>query len=130
MTQPSSKATVWAGYVISAIPVVGLFLSAAAKFSGVAPVMGGFTRRFGYPAAVITPIGVVEVACTLLYIIPQTSVLGAILVVGYLGGAIATHVRVEDYAGIAPPLALGVFAWLGLYLRDPRLRGLIPLRKG
>jgi hypothetical protein len=74
------------------------------------------------------PIGVTEIACALLLAIPRTSVLGAVLVTGYLGGAVATHVRAMQPAFIAPAI-LGALAWLGLYLRDPRLRALLPLKR-
>jgi hypothetical protein len=84
--------------------------------------------HFGYPDHLIRYIGVLEVACTIVYLIPRTAVLGAILVTGYLGGATATNVRVEDPSFIGPVLA-GVFAWAGLYLRDGRLSALTPLRR-
>jgi hypothetical protein len=71
-------------------------------------------------------LGIVEIACTVVYAIPQTAVLGAILLTGYLGGAIATHVRLEE--GFLPPVILGVLVWLGIYLRDARLRALLPFR--
>jgi DoxX-like family len=73
-------------------------------------------------------LGIVEIACAAVYVIPQTAVLGAILMTGYLGGAIATHVRVGQF-GVIPQISLGVPVWLGLYLRDPRLRGLVPIRR-
>jgi hypothetical protein len=73
------------------------------------------------------PLGAIEICCALLYAIPRTAVLGAVLLTGYLGGAIATHVRVGDPSFVTP-LVLGMIAWAGLYLRDPRLRALLPLR--
>jgi hypothetical protein len=87
------------------------------------------TIQLGYPESVILGLGIVLLACSVLYLIPPTSVLGAILLTGYLGGAVATHVRVED--GLFPvffPVILGALLWAGLVLRDPRLRALIPLR--
>jgi hypothetical protein len=90
----------------------------------VVEMMGG---KFGYPAGTLIVLGVVELACALLYVMPRTSVLGAILMTGYLGGAVATHVRVGD--AFAAPLVLGVIAWGGLFLRDERIRALLPLRK-
>jgi hypothetical protein len=104
-----------------------LLTSAAFKLVGGAQMEKDWTR-FGYPLGTLAPIGVAEVACALLYALPPTSVLGAVLVTGYLGGAVATHVRVLDPAFPAPVL-LGVLAWLGLFLRDPRLRALLPLRR-
>jgi len=90
------------------------------------PVAMEGTTRLGYPASVIQPIGIVALACVLLYAIPRTSILGAILLTWYLGGATATQVRVQD-AWFILPAVLGVLIWAGLYLRDERLRGLIPL---
>ncbi len=82
--------------------------------------------RLGYDDNIAFALGIVEIACTVAYLIPQTSVLGAILLTGYLGGAVATHVRIGDQ--FIPPIAFGVLVWLGLYLRDARLRALLPLR--
>jgi hypothetical protein len=90
------------------------------------PVIEAFTGTFGYPASTLVPIGILEIACVALYAFPPTAVLGAVMVTGYLGGAIATHVRVGDpFVG---PLVLGILAWAGLYLREPRLRALLPRR--
>ena len=86
------------------------------------------TAQFGYPSGLIVPIGVVELACVVLYVIPRTAVLGAVLLTGYLGGAIATHVRLSD-PSFAGPLIFGIMVWAGLYLREPRLRALLPLRR-
>ncbi|HEY5907559.1 MAG TPA: DoxX family protein [Vicinamibacteria bacterium] len=117
--------TLWAGRILSAVPALLMLMSAVMKLMQLPPVIEGFVGKFGYPQSAIVPIGVVELLCVVLYAIPRTSVLGAILVTGYLGGAIATHVRVGDV--FLPPLVLGVVAWAGLYLRDERLRRLIPL---
>jgi len=88
------------------------------------------TVKLGYSATTIVPLGIVLLTCTVLYVIPRTSVLGAILLTGYLGGAVATHVRVGDplFSHVLFPVYLGVMIWLGLYLRDNRLRALMPLR--
>jgi len=83
--------------------------------------------RLGYPASVILPIGIAELICLILFIVPRTSILGAILLTGYLGGATATQVRLED-PWFFFPIAIGILAWGGLFLRDARLRPLIPLR--
>ena len=123
---PVSKAALWAGRIISAIPVLMMLMSATMKFARPAPVVEGF-HKFGYPDHLIITLGILELACTILYLIPPTAVLGAILVTGYLGGATATHVRVEDPAFIGAVLC-GVMIWLGLFLRDRRVRELIPLR--
>ena len=90
-----------------------------------APVVQGFAH-FGYPESLALSIGILELACTVVYVIPRTSVLGAILLTGYLGGATATHVRIGDPFFV--PVGLGVLVWGGLFLRDDRLRALIPLR--
>jgi hypothetical protein len=84
------------------------------------------TVRLGYPVNTIQPIGVIALVCALLYAIPRTSILGAILLTGYLGGATATQVRVQD-AWFIFPAVLGILIWAGVYLRDERLRRLIPL---
>lgn len=94
-----------------------------------APVVEA-TVRLGYPESVIVPLGFVLLVCTVLYLIPLTSVLGAILLTGYLGGAVATHVRAgEGLFSLVFPIIFGVLIWLGLYLRDDRLRALVPLRR-
>ena len=84
------------------------------------------TVRLGYPASTVQPIGVIGLVCVLLHAIPRTSILGAILLTGYFGGATATQVRVQDAWYFFPPV-LGALIWVGLYLRDERLRTLIPL---
>ena len=125
----ASKAMLWTGYVVSALPVLGLIASAAMKFAKPGFVVEGMAKH-GYPEEIIVGLGVVELACTLLYIIPQTCVLGAILLTGYLGGETATHVRVGEFSqAIFGPVMFGVLVWLGLLLRDPRLRALLPLRR-
>ncbi len=91
-----------------------------------APLVKSFVEEFGYPQSVIIGIGIAEIASTLLYAIPQTAVLGAILMTGFLGGATATHVRVGQ--PFFAPIIVGVVVWLGLYLRDERLRAMLPLR--
>ena len=82
--------------------------------------------HLGLPESLTIPLAVLEIACVLVYLIPATSVLGAILLTGYMGGAICTHLRVGD--PFVVQIAVGVLVWLALYLRDPRLRALIPLR--
>lgn len=111
---------------LSAPPVLMLAMSAVMKFMRPPQVVDAFVGHFGYPIGTLTVLGLVELSCALLYAIPQTAALGAVLVTGYLGGAIATHVRVGEAFVI--PLALGLMAWAGLYLREPRLRALLPLR--
>ena len=124
-TTPVSKAALWTGWVLSALVVAMLLFSGVMKLAKPAAVVDEF-KRLGWPESVILGLGILEIACAVVYAIPQTAVLGAILLTGYLGGAIATHVRIADpYYG---PVIGGVLVWLGLYLRDPRVRALVPLR--
>lgn len=127
-TQPTTgnKAMLWAGYILSALPVLLLVMSGVMKLSGSEQAIKGF-EQFGYKSSVAAPLGIVELISTALYVIPQTAVLGAILLTGYLGGATATHLRVGE-AFIAPVL-VGVVIWLGLFLRDRRIREIVPWRK-
>jgi uncharacterized membrane protein YphA (DoxX/SURF4 family) len=117
----------WPGRIVSAIPVAMLLMSGTFKIVG-GDQMARDWATFGYPAGALVPVGVTELVCALLFAIPRTSVLGAVLVTGYLGGAVATHVRMAQASFVAPAI-LGAMAWLGLYLRDPRLRALLPLRR-
>jgi hypothetical protein len=122
---PVSKKMLWAGYIISALPVLLLLFSGAMKLAKPEPVLEGFAQ-LGYPESLALGLGIVEIACTIIYVIPRTCILGAILLTGYLGGATATHVRVGD--PFFAPIILGVLVWGGLWLRDVRLRALVPLR--
>lgn len=115
-----------AGRIISGFAALFLLVDGAARTVRFAPYVEGQVQ-YGYPAHLATPIGIVLVACTLLYLIPRTALLGAILLTGYLGGATATHVRVED-PNFLFAATIGVLVWAGLYLREPRLRALVPLR--
>ena len=119
----------WVGLIISGLPARFLLLDAIGKLIRPPAVVDG-TVELGYPENVIVPLGIVLLISTFLYIIPRTSVLGAILLTGYLGGAVATHVRVGNpvFTHMLFPVYLGVLIWLGLYLRDMRLRELVPLR--
>ena len=128
-TAPVSRKRLWVGRILSALPSLFLLVDGAAKLVKPAPVVEG-TVKLGYPETVIVPLGIILLTCTILYVIPRTSVLGAILLTGYLGGAVATHVRVGDplFTHVLFPVYLGVLIWGGLYLRDDRLRVLIPLR--
>jgi hypothetical protein len=123
---PSRKA-VWSGYAMSALPAAALAASGVMKLMKPAALVQGFIQ-FGFHETSIVPIGLIELACTVLYLIPRTSVLGAILVTGYFGGAIATTYRAGQ--GWLPTLVLGILVWGGLFMRDSRIRALIPLRRG
>ena len=119
-----SNGTRWAGRIISGLPALFLLVDGGMKLVKPAFVVEA-TVQLGYPESVIIPIGVVLIVCTILYLIPKTSVLGAILLIGYLGGAVATHVRTgESLFSIVFPVIFGVLLWLGLYLRNPKLRAL------
>ena len=124
LARPSKK-VIWIGRILSALVVLLMAFSAVGKLFKPAAVIEGF-QKLGYPDHAILPIGITELICAILYVIPQTSVLGAILVTAYLGGATATHVRVGE--PFFSPVIFGMVAWLGLFLRDLRLRALLPLR--
>jgi hypothetical protein len=117
----------WTGRVLSALPVLMLALSGVMKIAHNPQAVEGFTGKYGWQLPLLTAIGVVELLCAIIYAIPQTAVLGAVLVAGYLGGATATEMRIGGLWFM--PALLGVFAWGGLFLRDPRLRALLPLRR-
>jgi len=121
-----SKKQLWAGRIISALPVLLLLFSGVIKLVKPASLVERFAH-FGYPEKLIVGIGLTEVACTVMYMILATSVLGAILLTGYLGGATATNLRIGDPLFFVPAV-LGVFLWGGLFFRDGRLRAPIPLR--
>lgn len=122
------KKNVWAGRILTWLPALFLLLDGVAKPFKPLPVVEG-TVKLGYAESTIIPIGIVLIICTVLYLIPRTAVLGAILLTGYLGGAVATHVRAGDGAfGVVFAIAFGALVWLGIYLRDERLRELVPFR--
>ena len=121
----TSTGILWTSYVLSAIPVAMMIFSAVLKFFP-SVVADGF-NQLGWPVGLAPILGVIELACVIVYLYPRTAVLGAILIAGYLGGATATHVRVGDDFFFAPFL-LGVLAWLGLWLQEPRLKALLPFR--
>jgi DoxX-like family len=124
-----SKRSLWAGRILSGLVVAFLLFDASLKVIKAVPAVQG-TVRLGYPESVLVGLGLVLLASTVLYAIPQTSVLGAILLTGYLGGAVATNVRVGNplFGYVLFPVYVGILAWLGLYLRDYRLRTLVPFR--
>ena len=114
------------GLVMSGLPALFLLVDGVMKLFKPAVVVDT-TVQLGFPEPVILPLGVVLLACTVLYLVPQTAVLGAILLTGYLGGAVATHVRVGEGAfPILFPVIIGALLWGGLVLRDPRLAALLP----
>ena len=127
----SSKA-LWTGRILSGLVV--LFLLVDAGFKLIKPLPAPAVQAFGqlgYPVGLAAGIGILLLACVALYAVPRTSVLGAILLTGYLGGAVASHVRVGDpwFSHALFPVYIGLLVWGGLYLRDERVRALIPLRQ-
>ena len=122
-----NKALTWTGHVISGLVCLMLMFSASMKLMNSKEVTDQFVDKLGYPADLTFAIGIVEISCVILYLIPQTAVLGAVLLTGYLGGAVATHVRIQD--NFLAPVIGGVLVWLGLYLRDSRIRALLPFRR-
>ena len=124
--RPTKTWMVWGGRVLTALPVLMMTMSAAMKLSHAPMMAEKFTRTMGYPESTLVGIGLIELFSVVLYAIPRTAILGAIVLTGYLGGAVATHVRIGE--PFAVPLLLGILAWAGLYLRDERVRALLPLR--
>ena len=128
-TESSSSASLWGGRLMSGLAVAFLVFDAAMKFTRIAPVVEA-SGQLGIPLAVNPAIGILLLAFLALYVIPRTAVLGAILLTGYLGGAVALHVRVGNplLSHVLFPIYVGALIWGGLFLRDVRLRALIPLR--
>jgi hypothetical protein len=126
---PLSNARLWTGRVISSLVVLFLAFDAIAKFFKPAPVVEGFAR-LGFPVDLSVAIGTILLACTILYVVPRTAILGAVLLTGYLGGAVASQLRVgEPLLGyVLFPVYCGILLWLGLFLREDRLREFIGLR--
>ncbi len=127
-TAPLSTKAIWAGRIISGLMALFMLVDAVMKFIKPPVVVEG-TVKLGYPESAIFGLGVVLLISTILYMVPRTAVLGAILLTGYLGGAVATHVRVSDTTfTILFPVIFGALIWGGLFLRDARLRTLLPWR--
>lgn len=123
-----SKRTRWAGIIVSAVAVLFMIFDGATKVMKAKQVIEA-TARIGFPENTIVGIGSTLLICTALYVIPRTSVLGAILLTAYLGGATAANVRAGSPAfNTSFPIIFGILVWLGLFLRESRLRALIPLR--
>jgi len=120
----------WAGIILSALPVLFVLFDGAIHLMVIPPVVQAFTQ-LGYPVSTSRALGVIELVCIVLYLIPRTSVLGAILLTGYLGGAVATNLRVGSplFSNTLFPVYVGILAWGGRFLRDERVRTLIPVRR-
>ncbi len=124
----SSRKTLWAGRILFVVPVLFLLFDGVIHLMMIPPVVEAFSR-LGYPVSLAFGIGILELACLALYVIPRTAILGGILLTGYLGGAVSTNLRAG--AGAFPvifPVIIGVLLWGALFLRDARVRELIPLR--
>ena len=123
-----SRTARYAGWAMTAFAALFLAFDASMKLLQV-PMAVSTTTELGYPASVIFKLGVLQLICLILYLVPRTAVLGALLWTGYLGGAIATHVRVQNplFSHVLFPIYVALLLWGGLWLRYPRLRSLIPL---
>jgi hypothetical protein len=118
----------WTGRVVSLWPVFVVLSSATWKLTRNPWYVAEF-GRIGWPVSALTLLACLQLGCIVLFVIPQTAILGAILLTGYLGGAIASYVRIGDAYPILVPLSTSIIAWLGIYLRDERLRALVPFRR-
>jgi hypothetical protein len=124
------KWMLWAGWGLSGLMIAFMLFDGLSKLALERHVVAA-TTQIGYPVDVIRPLGVIGLACTLLYAIPRTSILGAVLLTAYLGGAVASKMRIHDplFSSVLFGVYFGVLVWGGLYLRDERLRSLFPLRR-
>ena len=123
----TSNKSLWTGRILSGLAVAFMLFDAIIHVMKPAPVIDGFTK-LGFPVSVAVPLGIIELVCVVLYVIPRTSVFGAILLTGYLGGAIASQVRIGSpmFSTTLFPIYVALFLWGGLYFRDDRVRALIP----
>ena len=128
-SRAGSGRALWTGRVISGLAVAFLIFDSLGKLLEVQPVIDG-TRQLGYPPGVVFKLGVTLLTCVLVYLVPQTTLLGAVLLTGYLGGAVATHVRVGSplITHVLFPTYIAALLWSGAVLRDARLRALLPWR--
>jgi hypothetical protein len=129
-TGPSSYKRIWAGRIVTALPVLFLLFDGTIHIMRIPAVVEGFAKA-GFPISTAVPLGIIEIVCIILYVLPRTSVLGAILLTGYLGGAVATNVRQQlpMLGYVLAPVYVAIFLWGGLWLRDDRVRSLIPLSR-
>jgi hypothetical protein len=126
---PGARQALWTGRALSGVTAALLILDSAGKLLEVQPVVDG-TKQLGYPPDIAFSLGVTLLSCVLVYLVPRTSVLGAVLLTGYLGGAVATHVRVGSplFTHVLAPTYVAALLWGGLVLRDSRLRAFMPWR--
>ncbi len=129
MSEETSKKSLWAGRIISLLVILFMLFDGVIHIMKIPAVTQSFVQ-LGYSLNVITPLAVIELLCVLLYVIPRTSILGAILLTGYLGGAVDSNVRAGNplFSFILFPVYIGVLMWGGLYLRSKRLRSLVPIK--
>ena len=129
-TSPISKRRLWTGRILSGFAVLFLVFDAIVKFTKIAPVVDSFAQ-LGYPIGLAPTIGSIALICVVVYVIPRTSVLGAVLLTGYLGGAIASQLRIGNplFSHVLFPIYVAALIWGGLYLRDEQLSALIPVRR-
>jgi hypothetical protein len=122
--------TIWVGRILSALAILFLSFDTIVKVLRLPVAIEG-TTQLGYPESTVFVIGIIQLVCLVLYVIPQTSVFGAILFTGYLGGAIATHLRIGSplFTHILFPIYVALLIWGGLYAREPRLRAMVPVRR-
>lgn len=124
---PPSKSILWTGRVLSILAVLFMLFDSIGHIVKPAPVVQAFAQ-LGIPLHLAVTLGIIQLICILLYVVPQTAVLGAVLVTGYLGGAVAIHMRVGNpLFECIFPILIGIFFWAGLLLRTPRLRAIFPL---
>lgn len=129
-TTATTKPMLWTGRILTALAALFLLFDGVTHVMQVAPVAEAM-NQLGYPVNLALTIGIIQLICLLLYLVPPTSLLGAILLTAYLGGAVASNLRIGAplFSNILFPVYVGLFIWGGLYLRDERLRALFPLRK-
>ncbi|MCC2668980.1 MAG: DoxX family protein [Armatimonadetes bacterium] len=123
---PDSKTSHLLGTILSTLAVLFLLFDSTIHLVNIPPVVEAF-KQLGFPASAAVPVGVIELLCLMVYLAPRTSMLGAVLLTGYLGGAVAIHLRVGSplFSHLLFPVYIGALLWAGLYLRDERLRALI-----
>jgi DoxX-like family len=123
------KKIIWTGRIVSAVAILFLLMDSVMHMAKPAPVAEAFVR-LGFPLSLSVELGIIELVCLAAYMIPRTSILGAILLTGYLGGAVAAHLRVRDpLFDTVFPILIAVLVWGGVYLLDPRVRALVPVRE-
>jgi hypothetical protein len=129
-TDSVSKKKLWVSRILIAVPVLFMLIDGITKLMMIPPVMEA-SKRLGFQPNIIPVIGIILLVCTILYLIPRTSILGAVLLTGYLGGAVVTNLRIESplFSNTLFPVYFGILIWGGLYLKDSRLSIIFPLRK-